>query len=86
MRWARKHGFAVFPPAIPIVGNPGAVVHEKESAPGLELVDCDASKLTAPEPVSNVFVGQAAPPGPVIAIVIPAGGGVTTPWINCDPK
>ena len=76
----------MFPPGIPNVGYPGAVIHEKESPPALELVDCDASKLTPPEVVWKVFVGEVAPPGPVIAIVIPGGGGLTTPWINCDPK
>src|ERR1700733_109630 len=69
-------GVALFPPGIPMVGYPGAAVQEKERLPGLELVDLDASRLTRAERTGKVFVADVAPPGPVITIVIPVGGGV----------
>src|SRR5581483_1014130 len=71
-------GLALFPPAIATVGYPGAIFHEYERPPAFELVDCDASKLTALDNVWKVFVAE-VPPGPVITIVTPVGGGIVPP-------
>jgi hypothetical protein len=68
------NGFAVKPPGMETEGYPGAACHEKVRPPAA-LLDPDASKLTWLESTWNVFVAEVAPPGPVITIVIPLGGG-----------